>query len=57
MNNAAPYLKFLTDQQTEDLHAYSVKLLKTYGLRVEDPEVRRMLAENGCHEKDDRILL
>ena len=56
MSNTAPYLKLLTDQQTADLHAYSVKILKTYGMRVEDPEVRRMLAENGCVEKDGRVL-
>ena len=50
-----PRLKYLDDQEIADLHAYSVKILKTYGMRIEDPEVRKMLCENGCREKDDRI--
>lgn len=50
------YLNFLSEQQVEDLHQYGVKLLKTLGMRVEDPQVRKILVENGCTEKGDRIL-
>lgn len=52
---AKPFLRYLTEQQVADLHHYGVKLLKTYGMRVEDPAVRKLLTDNGCEEKGDRI--
>lgn len=51
-----PQLNYADKEQIQKLHEYSVEILKKLGMRVEDPEVRKMLCENGCTEKGDRIL-
>ena len=53
--NYVPQLKYASQEQIEQLHGYGVEILKRFGMRVEDPEIRKMLCENGCTEKGDRV--
>lgn len=50
-----PKLYSASKDQLELLHQYSIKILQTVGIRIEDPKIRTLLCQNGCKEKDDRI--
>lgn len=50
-----PQLSYADQKQIEYLHQYSVNILKNLGMRVEDPEIRKILCEHDCTEKEDRI--
>ena len=52
---AYPKLYSASEEQLELLHQYSIKIIQTIGMRIEDPEVRAMLCEHGCTEKGDRV--
>lgn len=54
---AYPKLYSASEEQLELLHQYSIKIIQTIGMRIEDPEVRAMLCEHGCTEKGDRVYL
>ena len=50
-----PKMMYLTDAQLEKLHRSGVEILQTFGMRIEDPAIRTMLAEHGCTVEDDRV--
>lgn len=54
--NYIPRLNYVSHEDIAKLHAYGVKILGTLGMRIEDPEIRSLLQENGCTAKGDRIL-
>ena len=37
MNNVRPHLTMLTEEQIQDIHQYTLKLLVTTGVRVDSP--------------------
>ena len=51
-----PKLYSVSEKQLELLHQYSVKIIQTVGVRIEDPEVRAMLCEHGCREEGERVF-
>lgn len=51
-----PKLYSVSEKQLELLHQYSVKIIQTVGVRIEDPEVRAMLCEYGCREEGERVF-
>ena len=53
--NYVPTLKYVSEEDIEKLHQAGIRILKQYGMRVEDPAVRQMLVDHGCTEKGDRI--
>lgn len=53
--NYVPQLNYVSNEDIAKLHEYGVSILQKIGMRVEDPEVRKMLCENGCTEKGDRV--
>ncbi|MDO5409431.1 MAG: trimethylamine methyltransferase family protein [Lachnospiraceae bacterium] len=53
--NYIPRLNYVSKEDIAKLHEYGIELLKRFGMRVEDPEIRKMLCENGCTEKGDRV--
>ncbi len=40
MNNVRPHLTMLTEEQKQDIHRYTLKLLATTGVRVDLPSAR-----------------
>ncbi|MCH1981300.1 trimethylamine methyltransferase family protein [Ruminococcus sp. OA3] len=53
--NFVPQLNYVSEEQIEKLHQYGMKILKNLGMRIEDPDIRKLLCEHGCTEKGDRI--
>lgn len=53
--NYVPKLNYVSNEQIAWLHEYGMKILNELGMRIEDPEVRKILCENGCTEKGDRV--
>jgi trimethylamine--corrinoid protein Co-methyltransferase len=43
MNNVRPHLAMLTEEQKQDIHQYTLKLLETTGVRVDSPSALEML--------------
>ncbi|HLO28575.1 MAG TPA: trimethylamine methyltransferase family protein [Anaerolineales bacterium] len=43
MNNVRPQLTMLTEEQKQDIHQYTMKLLETTGVRVDSPSALEML--------------
>ncbi|RPJ23400.1 MAG: hypothetical protein EHM33_21060, partial [Chloroflexi bacterium] len=43
MNNVRPHLTMLTEEQKQDIHRYTLKLLATTGVRVDSPSALEML--------------
>ena len=43
MNNVRPHLRMLTEEQINDIHQYTLKLLATTGVRVDSPSALEML--------------
>ncbi len=42
-------------QKLEKLHQAGVKMLTTFGVRIEDPEMRTLLEKNGCVVTGERV--
>ena len=45
MNNVRPQMKMLTEEQIQDIHQYTLKLLATTGVRVDSPSALEMLTK------------
>lgn len=43
MNNVRPHLRMLTEEQVQDIHQYTLKVLATTGVRVDSPSALEML--------------
>src|SRR5215208_1003159 len=43
MNNVRPHLQMLTEEQINDIHQYTLKILATTGVRVDSPSALEML--------------
>ena len=43
MNNVRPHLKMLTEEQIQDIHKYTLRLLASTGVRVDSPSALEML--------------
>ena len=46
MNNVRPQIKMLTEEQIQDIHQYTMKLLATTGVRVDSPSAVEMDSTN-----------
>lgn len=57
MNNVRPYLTLLTEEQKQEIHRYTIKLLATTGVRVDSPSALEMLRKTvGDSMVDDRTV-
>jgi Trimethylamine:corrinoid methyltransferase len=57
MNNIRPHLTMLTEDQTQDIHQYTMKLLATTGVRVDSPSAVEMLTKKvGISNVDGRTV-
>ena len=57
MNNVRPRLTMLTEEQKQDIHQYTMKLLSTTGVRVDSPSAVKMLEEKvGSAMVDGRTV-
>jgi trimethylamine--corrinoid protein Co-methyltransferase len=55
MNNVRPHLTLLTEEQKQDIHRYTMKLLATTGVRVDSPSALEMLKKRvGASMVDGR---
>lgn len=50
-----PNLTLLSEDQLDKLHQAGLDILDRFGMRVEDPEIRTMLADAGCRIQGDRV--
>ena len=59
MNNVRPQLTMLTEEQIQDIHQYTLKLLATTGVRVDSPAavemLRRKVGDSNVDGKTVRI--
>ena len=57
MNNVRPHLTMLTEEQKQDIHRYTLKLLATTGVRVDSPSAVEMLKKKvGDSNVDERTV-
>ncbi len=57
MNNVRPHLAMLTEEQKQDIHQYTLKLLATTGVRVDSPSALEMLRKTvGSSMVEDRTV-
>ena len=57
MNNVRPHLQMLTEQQINDIHQYTLKILSTTGVRVDSPSAVAMLEKRvGSSNVDGRTV-
>ena len=57
MNNFRPQIKMLTEEQIQDIHKYTLKLLATTGVRVDSPSAVAMLEKKvGSSNVDGRTV-
>jgi len=57
MNNVRPHLTMLTEDQKQDIHQYTMKLLATTGVRVDSPSALEMLRKKvGSSNVNDRTV-
>jgi trimethylamine--corrinoid protein Co-methyltransferase len=57
MNNVRPRLTMLTEEQINDIHQYTMKLLATTGVRVDSPSAAAMLEKKvGTSNVDGRTI-
>ena len=57
MNNVQPHLTLLTEEQKQDIHCYTMKLLATTGVRVDSPSALEMLRKTvGSAMVDERTV-
>ena len=53
-----PHLILLTDEQKDEIHEYSIKILFSTGIRVDSSEARKIFRKTGtATEKNGRIFL
>ena len=58
MSQAQPHLVLLSEQQTEQIHACSLRILGAPGVRVDSPTARKLLAHpGGCQVEDARVRI
>lgn len=50
------WLKFLSQEEIENIHEASMQVLTEIGVRIEDRELTEKLQDCGCTHKDGRIL-
>lgn len=50
-----PSVLYLTEKQLAKLHQSGVEILQTFGMRIEDPSIRSMLADHGCIVEGERV--
>jgi trimethylamine--corrinoid protein Co-methyltransferase len=57
MNNVRPHLTMLTEEQKQDIHRYTLKLLATTGVRVDSPSALEMLRKTvGSSMVEERTV-
>src|SRR5687768_18204095 len=57
MNNIRPHLTMLNEEQKQDIHQYTLKLLATTGVRVDSPSALEMLKKKvGSSMVEDRTV-
>src|SRR6266496_162750 len=57
MNNVRPHLRMLTEEQKQDIHQYTLKLLTTTGVRVDSPSALEMLKKTvGSSMVEERTV-
>jgi len=58
-NSVKPKLTVLSLDQIHQVHAYSLKILSTVGVRVDSPRARKLFAQAGGSAiiKDDRVFI
>ena len=57
MNNVRPYLKLFTEEQKQEIHAYTLEVLATPGVRVDSPSALEMLEKRvGSSNVDGRTV-
>ena len=57
MNNVRPRLTMLTEEQIQDIHQYTLKILATTGVRVDSPSALEMLTKKvGSSMVDGRTV-
>src|ERR1051326_3300835 len=57
MNNVRPHLVMLTEEQKQDIHQYTLKLLATTGVRVDSPSALEMLKKTvGSSMVEERTV-
>src|SRR5258705_6827871 len=57
MNSVRPHLKMLTEEQIQEVHQYTMKLLATTGVRVDSPTALEMLKKTvGSSMVDGRTV-
>ncbi|HLO14766.1 MAG TPA: trimethylamine methyltransferase family protein [Anaerolineales bacterium] len=57
MNNVCPRLTMLTEEQKQDIHQYTLKLLATTGVRVDSPSALEMLKKTmGSSMVEERTV-
>ena len=56
MDNAKTnYFEYLTGQDIEQIHLASLYILENFGVKVDDPELRKNLYSIGCQVEGDRV--
>lgn len=50
-----PRLTYLSEKQLDNLHQSAINILKHFGMRIEDPKMRDLLAQHGCTVEGDRV--
>ena len=57
MNNVRPRLALLTEEQKQEIHEYTLKLLATTGVRVDSPSALKMLEKKlGSSSVENRTV-
>ena len=57
MNNVRPHLSMLTEEQIQDIHRYTIRVLTETGVRVDSPSALEMLKKKlGSSMVQDRIV-
>ena len=46
---------YVSPDQLEQIHEAGLTILERFGIKVDDPELRKTLAERGCTEAGDRV--
>ena len=55
-SQCVPHYRLLTEAQIKRLHAATLELLETVGVRVMDAEARILLKDSGCRVRDDDMV-
>lgn len=46
---------YVSSEQLEQIHEAGLTILERFGIKVEDPALRKTMAESGCAEAGDRV--